>query len=96
MDFNSAFLSTCLGPRYSAWGCSESVGWRGTWLAQSVERVTLDLRIVSLSPMLGVEVTLKISKNLKKRKKECGLGILRQRASVSSRHRGEGHKTPKS
>ena len=27
----------------------------GAWLAQSVEHATLDLRIVSLSPMLGVE-----------------------------------------
>lgn len=28
---------------------------RGAWLAQSVECVTLDLRVVSLSPTLGVE-----------------------------------------
>ena len=27
-------------------------GLRGTWLVQSVERVTLDLRVVSLGPML--------------------------------------------
>ena len=30
---------------------------RGTWLAQSLEHATLDLRVVSLSPMLGVEIT---------------------------------------
>ena len=29
----------------------------GAWLAQSVERGTLDLRVVSLSPMLGIEIT---------------------------------------
>ena len=28
---------------------------RGTWLAQSAEHVTLDLRVVNLSPTLGVE-----------------------------------------
>ena len=32
---------------------------RGTWLAQSVERVTLDLEVVNSSPMLGVKITLK-------------------------------------
>ena len=32
---------------------------RGTWLAQWVEHVTLDLRVVSSSPMLGVELTEK-------------------------------------
>ena len=30
---------------------------RGVWLAQSVERVTLGLRVVSSSPVLGVEIT---------------------------------------
>ena len=29
------------------------------WLAQSVEHVTLDLRILSLSPPLGIEISLK-------------------------------------
>ena len=29
----------------------------GTWLAQLVEHMTLDLGVVSLSPMLGVELT---------------------------------------
>ena len=32
---------------------------RSAWLAQSVEHATLDLGIVSLSPTLGVEITLK-------------------------------------
>lgn len=30
---------------------------RGAWLAQSVEHRTLDLRVVSSSPTLGVEPT---------------------------------------
>ena len=30
-----------------------------TWLAWSVEHGTLDLRVMSLSPMLGEEITLK-------------------------------------
>ena len=30
---------------------------RGTWLAQSEEHVVLDLRVVSLSLLLGVEIT---------------------------------------
>ena len=30
---------------------------RGMWLAQLVEHVTLDLGVVSLSPMLGIEIT---------------------------------------
>ena len=29
----------------------------GTGLAQSTEHTTLDLRVVSLSPMLGIEIT---------------------------------------
>lgn len=33
---------------------------RDSWLAQSVERVTLDLRVEGSSPTLGVEITLKI------------------------------------
>ena len=32
---------------------------RGTWLAQLVGQATLELRVVSLSPILGVEVTPK-------------------------------------
>ena len=30
--------------------------WWGTWLAQSVEHVTLDLGVVSSNPMLGTEI----------------------------------------
>ena len=33
---------------------------RSIWLAQSMEHVTLDLKARSLSPMLGMEITLKI------------------------------------
>ena len=40
----------------------------GTWLVQSVELATLDLGVLSLSPTLGAEVTLK---NKRKRKKIC-------------------------
>ena len=29
----------------------------GAWLAQLKEHVTLDLKVMSLSPMLGVEMT---------------------------------------
>ena len=29
----------------------------GAWLAQAEEHRTLDLRVVNLSPMLGVEIT---------------------------------------
>ena len=29
----------------------------GTWLAQLEELATLDLRVMSLSPMLGLEIT---------------------------------------
>ena len=29
----------------------------GAWLAQLVEHVTLDLRVVNSSPMLGIEIT---------------------------------------
>ena len=32
------------------------IGHRGAWLAQSVEHETLDLEVVSSSPMLGVEI----------------------------------------
>jgi len=32
---------------------------RGAWLAESIECATLDLGVVSLSPTLGVDLTLK-------------------------------------
>ena len=32
------------------------IGW-GTWLAQSVEHAILYLRVLSLSPVLGIEIT---------------------------------------
>ena len=34
-------------------------GFRGTWLAQSVEPETLDLRVMSSSPALGIKITEK-------------------------------------
>ena len=34
----------------------------GAWLAQRVEHATLDLRVVSLSSRLGIEITLKKKK----------------------------------
>ena len=34
----------------------KGINW-GIWLAQSVEHATLDLRVVSLSPTLGMEIT---------------------------------------
>jgi len=37
----------------------------GTWLAELAEHVTLDLRVMSSSPTLGVELTL--GKKKKKR-----------------------------
>lgn len=36
-----------------------SINRRVAWLARSVEHLTLDIELVSLSPMLGVEMTLK-------------------------------------
>lgn len=35
---------------------------RGAWLAQAMEHATLDLWVISWSPMLGVEITLKKKK----------------------------------
>ena len=37
--------------------CYEEAQDGGTWLAQSVEHATLDLGVVSLGCMLGVELT---------------------------------------
>ena len=31
--------------------------FRGSWLVQSVEHVTLDLRLINSSPTMGVEIT---------------------------------------
>ena len=48
----------------------ESYPLRGSWLAQLVEQVTLDLRVVKFSPMLGIEILKIKSLKIKKRKKE--------------------------
>ena len=42
--------------------------WGGTQLAQLGEHATLDLQVVNLGPMLGVEITYK-DKILKKNKR---------------------------
>ena len=39
---------------------NKNAGTRGTWLAQWEEHGALNLGVVSLSPMLGVEICLKI------------------------------------
>ena len=36
-------------------GLSKEFRPRGTWMAQSMERVTLDLGVVNSSPTLGIE-----------------------------------------
>ena len=38
------------------------------WLSQSIKHVTLDLQVVSLSPMVGIEITLKKKKKSGKSK----------------------------
>ena len=45
---------------------------RGAWLAQSVERVTLDLRGLSSSHMLGIEITIKKIFFLESMNKQAG------------------------
>ena len=49
-------------PLKTDWALAETQGgWGGgggvAWLAQSVEHVTLDFRVVSSIPILGVEIT---------------------------------------
>ena len=41
----------------SNFGVQIIVTYWGTWLAQLVEHWSLDLEVVSSSPMLGVEIT---------------------------------------
>lgn len=50
--WNTSFLSKPAERKYSG----------GAWLAQSVEYVTLDLRVVSSSTTLGVELAFKTKK----------------------------------
>ena len=42
---------------------SQKILLTGTWLAQSEECVTLDFGVVSLGPMVGVEITSKKVEN---------------------------------
>lgn len=44
---------------YSFWGTKRRGGVRGMWLVQSVEHVTLDFRVVSSSPTLGIKLIVK-------------------------------------
>ena len=39
-------------------GARTMSGLGGPWLAQSVQHATLDLKVMSSSPVLGVELTL--------------------------------------
>ena len=39
------------------WGLAKLEGGRGAWLAQSAEDPALDIRVVSSSHTLGVEIT---------------------------------------
>ena len=48
---SNSFLMESLG-----FSIYEIMSW-GAWLAQLVEQVTLDLGVVGLSPILGVEIT---------------------------------------
>lgn len=54
---NFCFLVLTLFKKAKKWG-------GGTWLAQLAEHVTLELRILSSSPMLGIDMDLKL-KSLK-------------------------------
>lgn len=44
----------------------------GSWLAHSVERVTLNFGVVSSNPTLGIEITLKRKKKRKKNRNVSG------------------------
>ena len=58
---------------------------QGAWLSQSAEDVTLDLWVVSSSPMMGIEITFLKNhlKNYQKRKYQ--LLILEQKLGISPR-----------
>ena len=43
---------------------TQNLKFGGAWLAQPVEHATLDLRVVSLSPMLGIEFKKKKAYNI--------------------------------
>ena len=49
----SEILSTCL----TSIGVNQKMAFRGTWMAQQEEHMTFDCRVVSSSPMLGVDNT---------------------------------------
>ena len=61
---------------------------RGTWLAQWVEHVTLDLRVMSLSLTLGAEFPLKNNKKqtqTKKNNKNLACGETQESRKLPSR-----------
>ena len=65
LSFREGFEATatpCCFHFSPPWPPSKIVISRSTWLAPLVERVTLDLRVASLSPVVGVKITLKINK----------------------------------
>ena len=51
-----ALLMRCL-PLTSPQQAHHKESKGGTWLAPSMEHATLDLRVVCLSPTLGIEIT---------------------------------------
>lgn len=58
--------SSCMVKIFYRNGCFKTKQTGGTWLAHLVERATLDVRVVSLSPTLGGRVLKK-----KKKKDRC-------------------------
>ena len=40
-----------------SWPILQVRNYRGAWLAQSVEQVTLDLGVINSNTMLGIEIT---------------------------------------
>ena len=58
IDPSNVIEMDCVRAHVCVFVCAGSggKGW-GTWLAQSIEHVTLDLGVVSSSPTLGIEIT---------------------------------------
>ena len=73
------------------WKCSNKISRWGTWLAQPVEHGTLDLGVVTSSPPVGAELTLKKfqkkkllqKKKKKERKNDCSLSMGTQRGAAT-------------
>lgn len=57
------------------------LNFRATWLVLSVEDVTLDFRVVTSSPALGIEITLsKMFTKKKKIQRECPVSLVVHRS----------------